>query len=292
MGQTRISDVALVFEGGGMRASYTSAFAIMLLENGLQFTNVYGNSAGSSNAVNYVSGDIRRARESFVEFAEDPNFGGIGTFLQHKGLFSAHYIYMESGLPGKRLEFDFESFAANPAKVTIAGFERDTGKTVYWTREDLSTLEDLMVRVQASSSLPFVMPPPFIEGKAHYDGGLGEGSGIMTPRAIGDGFEKYVVVCTRPKGYRKTEKLNKLYDILFWRRPHVRQALATRAVRYNKELDRLEQLEREGRAYVFYAEGQQVKSDERDVSALTQNFERGYAQAQHERDALVRFLGV
>lgn len=287
-----INDVALVFEGGGMRASYTSALAIVLLENGINITNVYGNSAGSSNTVNYVSGDIRRTRESFVEFADDPNFGGIDTFLQHKGIFNAQYIYQESGRPGNRLEFNFDSFAANPARATIAGFERDTGKTVYWTRDEMTTLDDLMVRVRASSSLPIAMPAPVIDGVAYYDGGLGEGSGIMVPRAEADGFEKLLMVCTRPRGYRKQEKNSALLNALLWRRPHVREALATRAQRYNEQLDYLDQLEREGRAYVFYSEGQEVESGERSVQKLIENHERGYAQAQRELEPIATFLGL
>lgn len=43
-----INDVALIFEGGGMRASYTAGAVVTLLENNLNFGDVYGISAGSS----------------------------------------------------------------------------------------------------------------------------------------------------------------------------------------------------------------------------------------------------
>ena len=54
---TRISDTALIFEGGGMRASLTSAMAVVLLNEGLSFDWVAGISAGASTAGNYFSGD-------------------------------------------------------------------------------------------------------------------------------------------------------------------------------------------------------------------------------------------
>ena len=72
-----INDVALIFEGGGMRASYTAGAVVTLLENNLNFGDVYGISAGSSHTVNYVSRDTVRAKMSFVDLVDDPEFGGL-----------------------------------------------------------------------------------------------------------------------------------------------------------------------------------------------------------------------
>ena len=55
-----VPDVALVFEGGGMRAAYTSAVVVALVEAGLVFPFVAGISAGASNTVNYLTGDAWR----------------------------------------------------------------------------------------------------------------------------------------------------------------------------------------------------------------------------------------
>lgn len=287
---SNISDVALIFEGGGMRASYTSGFVNVLLENELYFNHIYGVSAGSSNGVNYLSRDKERAKASFTDFAADPKFGNTRTFLTGRGLFNARYIYQESGRPEGVLPFNYSAFESNPANLTIEGFDRDTGKTIYWRRNDCSTLDDLMLRVRASSSLPFFMPPAEVDGHACYDGGLGEGSGIMVPCAEADGFERFVVVCTRPKGYRKQYESSSLVDAFFWRRPYVQDAIKTRAKRYNEQLNRLLDLEAQGRAFVFYSEGQQVESDERDIAVLHANYQRGYEQARRELDALTRFL--
>lgn len=287
---SNINDTALVFEGGGMRASYTSAFVNVLLENEIYFNDVYGVSAGSSNGVNYLARDKKRTKASFTTFAADPDFGSIGTFLTGKGIFSAKYIYQESGKPNGVLPYNFSAFESNPANLIIEGFDRDNGKTLYWKKKDCATLDDLMLRVRASSSLPFVMPPAEIDGRACYDGGLGEGSGIMVPRAEADGFERFVVVCTRPKGYRKNERSNSLINAFFWRRPYVQDALKTRARRYNEQLDRLLDLEASGRAFVFYAEGQQVESGERNVEILEANYARGYEQAQQGLEGLTAFL--
>ena len=70
--KNNVFDTALIFEGGGMRASYTAAVANILLENEIYFDNVYGLSAGSSNTVNYISRDIDRTKRSFVDLVDDP----------------------------------------------------------------------------------------------------------------------------------------------------------------------------------------------------------------------------
>ena len=291
--ESNVFDTALVFEGGGMRASYTCAFAIALLEEGIYVNDVYGLSAGASNAVNYVSRDIERTRRSFVEVVEDPEFGGVRTMLAGKGYFSAHHIYQETGYEDGFLPFDLETFNTNPAHVTIEAFERDTGRSVYWTKDDLHVLDALMLRVRASSTLPFFMPSPEVDGQHYYDGGLGEGAGFLLPRAARDGFKRFVIVRTRPRGYRKqrpTGLMDGLVRRHFHRHPEVVRALEDRWARYNLVANRIDRLEDEGAAYVFYADGMQVESGETDYAKLLGNFETGYAQAREELPALKRFL--
>lgn len=88
-------DVALIFEGGGMRNSYTAPVVVELLARNLNFGRVYGISAGSSHTVNYLVRDPSRARASFVELVKHPRFGGWGSFLAGHGYFNGPYLYEE-----------------------------------------------------------------------------------------------------------------------------------------------------------------------------------------------------
>ena len=115
------ANTVLMFEGGGMRASYTAAMASLLLEQNITFGHVCGISAGSSHTVNYLSGDIWRTRASFTDLVMEPEFGGAKTFAQGKGMFSAHWIYEEAGLPEGVLPFNFEAFA--PKTQLLAQFK-------------------------------------------------------------------------------------------------------------------------------------------------------------------------
>ena len=84
-------DVALIFEGGGMRNSYTAPMVVELLARNLNFGCVYGISAGSSHTVNYLVRDATRARASFVELVKYPRFGGWGSFVRGTGYFNSPY---------------------------------------------------------------------------------------------------------------------------------------------------------------------------------------------------------
>lgn len=288
--ESNVFDTALIFEGGGMRASYTCAMANALLEAGIFFDHVYGVSAGSSNAVNYVSRDTNRTRASFLDIVDEPGFSGWKYFLTHRGWFNAHNIYQEMCDVNGALPFDMDAFLRNPAQVTISGIERDTGRTRFWTKDDMSTLGDVMTHVRASSTLPIVMPPLKIDGRYCYDGGLGEGNGILIPKAMEDGFERFFIVRTRPKGFRKPEKVSPAVRRFFWHRPYMQKALNGWGPGYNEMCDMAEQLEEEGRAIVVYAEDVTAENNTIDSSVLRQNYEAGYRQAQRDLPRWKEFL--
>ena len=288
-----VTDTALVFEGGGMRASYTSGLLVALLEAEIHLPWVGGISAGSSNTCNFVSRDPWRARHSFTDFAADPRFGDWRTFVRGQGLFNAQYIYEETGLPGAALPFDWETFTANPAAVRIGAFNATRGEHVYWGRQDLPTLTDLMVRVRASSTMPVVMPPVTIDGEVYVDGALGPSGGIPLDAAQADGYEKFLVVLTRGRDYVKTPSRSDWYVRRHFRRlPSVAEALRQRPAHYNAAREQLWELERAGAAYVFAPEAMPVSNGTRDVARLRASHEAGLAQARRELPAIREFLGL
>ena len=286
-----ITDTALIFEGGGMRASYTAGVVVTLLEAGLRFADVYGISAGSSHTVNYISGDIWRSKESFVDFIPYWKTGGLWSFLLRKGYFNARYIYQEACMPGEKLVFDFDSFCANPARAHIEAFDAETGETAYWTKADMPDLYTLMTLVRASSTMPWFMPPVVLGGHAYYDGGIGDSWGIPLAQARRDGYNKFFVVRTQERGYRKTpDKHSAVTRALFPRKRILAERLLTRWRFYNEILDELDALERAGKAIVFCPERMAVKSTTTRGAPLEASYAAGYAQAQRELPGWLAFL--
>lgn len=292
-----IVDAALVFEGGGMRASYTAAVVVALLENGFDFAKAYGVSAGSSHVGNYVSRDPVRAKAAFTTFVTLPRFGGWGSFLRGTGYFNGPYLYEgiaeELAGTGDELEFAWESFCENPADVHIEAFDWETGETVAWTKADMPTLHDLMVRVRASSTMPIFMPPTEVDGRTYMDGGLGTSWGIPLTAAQADGYERFFIVRTQPKVYRKAplgKAAQATFRAVFRKHPLVAERTIERWQHYNELLDRIDGLERSGAAYVFYPHEMPVTNRTTDLSALERAFSAGAAQAASELEAWHRFL--
>ncbi len=286
-----VPDVALVFEGGGMRAAYTSAVVVALIEAGLVFPFVAGISAGASNTVNYLTGDAWRARASFTTFAADPNFGGWRTFVRGQGLFNSDYIYRRTSAPDEALPYNYQAFLDHPAEFSITGFRARDGATVRWGRAETETQQHLMSFVQASSTMPVIMPPVDIDGDLYVDGALGGTGGIPIDAARAAGYRKMVVVLTQERSYTKKPLTNPwFYRRHFRRHPAVADALLSRWSRYNSTRDELFELERAGEVYVFAPDRMDISNGERNVARLQAAHERGLAQAARELPAIREFV--
>ena len=290
---TRIEDTALIFEGGGMRASLTSAMVVTLLGAGLSFEWVAGISAGASNTVNYLSGDAWRARRSFVEFAADEQFGGLRYFARGQGMFNAEYIYQKAGGPNEALPFDWDAFQSSTGDMRIIGFNAESGDDVVWSKKDTPHIDDLMVRVRASSTMPGLMPPVHLNGHVYVDGAMGEDGGIALSQAQREGFEKFVIVLTQERTYRKApQRFPAVYRGIFRKYPALADALLTRWKRYNETREQIFALEEEGKAHVFAPERMPVDNSTRDLSRLAAAHRMGLSQAQRELPVIREFLGV
>ncbi len=289
---TRIDDTALIFEGGGMRASVTSGMVVTLLEAGLSFDWVAGISAGATNTANYLSRDARRARRSFVEFSADEQFGDLRTFARGQGLFNAEYIYQNSGGPDQALPYDWEAFLSNPGDLRVIAFDAESGEDVVWSKSDMPHMDDLMVRVRASSTMPILMPPVHLDGHVYVDGAMGADGGIALSQAQREGFEKFVIILTQERTYAKEpQRFPGFYRNWFRRYPALADALLTRWRRYNETRERVFELEREGKAYVFAPERMPVGNGTRDLSRLAAAHRMGLSQSRRELPAIREFVG-
>ncbi|MDR2896850.1 MAG: patatin family protein [Propionibacteriaceae bacterium] len=288
---SNILDTALIFEGGGMRGSYTAAVVALLLRQELFFDYVAGISAGSSHTANYLARDATRARQSFVDFADDPKFGSWKTWIEGKGMFNSHYIYEETCLPGGPLPYDFDSFWANPARFKIGAFDIELGQTVYRGRDQILTKPELMSWVRASSTMPLVMPEVTIDGRAFVDGAIGSGGGIPLDIAEQDGFQRFFVVMTRPRDYVKPPtKAAAFFRHHYRHQPSVAEGLIKRAENYNRTRASLLELEAAGQALLFFPDRIDVANGTRSVPALLAAYQSGWDQSIRQLPNWLAFL--
>ncbi|KAA9394930.1 patatin family protein [Kocuria coralli] len=290
---SNVTDTALIFEGGGMRGSYTAGAVTTLLGAGIHIDWVGGISAGATHTANYLTRDAARARRTFVEFSRDPQFGNLRTFARGQGLFNAEYIYEHASLPDASLPFDYGTFQANPARYRIGAFNASTGEQVYFSRADLHSQADLMTQVRASSSMPVLMPPVHYRGSVWVDGALGPTGGIAIDAARADGYEKFLVILTRERDYIKQgERFAAIYRRRFRDHPAVVEALDARPANYNRTREELYDLQESGQAMIFTPDRMPVSNGERRLPRLQAAYAAGYLQAQRELPRWKEFLGI
>lgn len=283
-------DTALIFEGGGMRNSYTAPMISKLVAEEVQFGWVGGVSAGAVHALNFASRDGERARKGLTDFVSERDFGGLRSLVRGTGYLNGQFIYEEYG---DVLPFDFDTFRLTTEEVHVEAVRADTGETRVWTRADLNTPEDVNVAARASSTLPVLMKMRVIDGAPYVDGALGASGGLLIDAARTAGYSRFLVVLTRPRDYVKgPEKRERVMRRILRKTPKVVDAMVARPELYNAAKQQIVAEEQAGNAYVFYPEAMRVDSTEMDVGKLRANYDAGRKQVERDWPAIRQFLGA
>lgn len=222
-------DCGLVLEGGGMRGVYTSGVLDYFMEQGLEFSSVYGVSAGALGGANYVSRQQKRGVVTFIKYKHDERYAGIQHLLKTGDYFNSEFVYGE--IPQKLNPVDYDAFTSNPTRLYVVVANVETGKAEYIHLTDLRTQMDYL---RASASLPFLSAPVEIDGKLYLDGGTCDS--IPLAKSQEDGNKKNVVVLTQHRSYRKGfNKAMPAARVLYHNYPQFVQAMADRHIMYNRQ---------------------------------------------------------
>ena len=236
----------LVLEGGAMRGLFTAGVLDVLMERGVRFDGMIGVSAGACFGCNYKSGQVGRAIRYNRRFARDPRYCSWVSLLKTGDLFGGDFCYRE--LPTALDVFDAAAFAANPMEFHVVATDCATGNAVY-RRLDRAD-ESAFKWIRASASMPIVSRPVAIDGHEYLDGGLSDGIPLRYFESIG--YERNLVVTTRPHGYRKFPKKSiGLVKPLLRRYPAIYAALKSRYVWYNAALEYIDSRVAAGKAVLI-----------------------------------------
>ena len=271
----KFKHTALVLEGGGMRGVFTSGVLDWMIDHDITFPYLVGVSAGSSNALSYAAHQRGRGKYIFADLQVERHYLGMRNIWKHHSIMDMDLLYRE--LPETIWPYDYAAYRTNPMRVESVATDCLTGEAVYLEeKEDSTRIIDI---VRASSSLPFVCPIAHVDGQPMLDGGIADS--IPLQHALDQGYEHAIVVLTRHKGYRKEEKEVKIPRFIYARYPKLREAIRTRAVRYNKQVELVEQLEREGRITVIRPDHPvEVARIETDLNKMNKLYQHGFEVAE------------
>ena len=269
--------VGMILEGGGQRGIFTSGVLDYLMEKKLEVPYVIGVSAGACNAVDYVSGQILRTKECMLDAQLDYELYGVKTMVKTKYFMNMDLIFDQ--FPNHDYPFDFKAYVKSPTRCLLTVTNCLTGRAEFI--EEYKDRERMMAACRASSSLPFASPMVEVDGVPMMDGGIADS--VPIKKAIADGFDHNIVILTRRKGYYKKEgnsstvRLAKLY---YHRYPNLAKALMQRGHVYNREMDLIDRLEKQGKVFVIRPEMPCVSRTERDLEKLEDFYWHGYEEAE------------
>ncbi len=243
-----LENTALVLEGGGMRGMFSAGVFEAFLQHELTFPYITAVSAGACNILSYMSHQPMRTRKIIENYVGTKPYFSVNNYLKTGSLFGWDFIF--DTLPKKLLPFDYETYANYPGELHVGTTDIKTGEAVWHYNK---RAEIAFESVIASASLPFLAPIVNIDNRPLLDGAIV--SPIPIDKAIEAGYEKFVVVLTRNEGYRKKGSVPKLLLKAWYSQyPKLWEAMQNRPNLYNEQLERIEQMERDGKVIIIRPE--------------------------------------
>lgn len=277
----------LVLEGGGMKGIYTAGVLDLFLDKGLEFSSVYGVSAGACNLCSYLSKQRGRTRDVSIDYLDSKRYCSLESLLFTGDLLNVSMCYHT--IPDYLYPFDHETFGQYEGKAYSVATNLETGQAEYLRLRDMK--EDID-KVRASASLPLAARTVRIDGKPYLDGGLSDS--IPIQKAVLDGNRKNVVVMTKEIGFRRQPidpvQLS-LIKVRYAKYPKVAELMANRHIAYNECLDYIQRLENKGQIFVIRPQKlSQVRRIERDKERMRALYEEGYGDAEARYEELLSYL--
>ena len=280
----------LVLEGGGMKGIFTAGVLDFLLDKKILFSSVYGVSAGACHMTSYIAGQRGRAFDISVDYLDTRWYCGIPSLVTTGNLFNTDVAY--SLIPNDLNPFDNEAYEKYEGSAYAVVTDVETGKADYLRIK--SCRGKNMDRIRASASLPLVARMVEIDGKKYLDGGLSDA--IPLERSIMSGNDKNLVVITKEVGYVRTPipaaELAML-KVRYAGYPNVWKLMRNRDIRYNRQLQHVLDMEKEGKAFVLRPQHKSnTKRIDKNPDHLKELYYEGYAEAEKNYDRLMAYLNA
>lgn len=270
----------VLFEGGTFRAVFSCGVMDALLDREIMFPYCIGVSAGSADSASYISKQRGRNLRVLEQYRNDKRYLGRRNLLKEKSMFGIQFVFRD--IPNIHDPFDMETFQSYEGQYVIVTTDAETGKTVYFHKEDVDDQFDVF---HATCALPVMLPPAKIGGREYFDGGLS--NPIPIDKMLRDGNEKALIVLTRPKGYQKSCRRSDIIAARMMEKkyPVISREICNRYKKYNRSVKLCEKLESEGKAVIIRPDGP-VESLEKNVDTLRATWQQGYDKAMENMDRI------
>ncbi len=276
--------VGLVLEGGGMRAMFTAGVLDVFLTENVQVDGIVAVSAGVLFGVNYPAKQYGRALRYNKKYLNDKRYMGWHSLLTTGNIVNKDFAFYE--LPFTLDPFDAETFRQSKIDFYATLTNVQTGKAEYVKLDDVFNEMEVL---RATSAMPFVSKMVEINGQYYLDGGIADSIPLKKCQALG--YDKIIVVLTRPLEYRKKTTPSWIFNLFYRDYPHLVEKLKTRYQNYNDTVEEIIRLNNNKDIFVIRPSHHlPISRIEKDVEKVQAMYDLGITDAKREMAALKAFL--
>ena len=277
--------VGLVLEGGGMRALFTAGVLDALLDvKELNIDGIVGVSAGALFGANYVSGQKERAIRYNKKYARDKRYMGLYSWITTGNAVNEEFAFYE--IPFKLDVFDQEKFKQSKIDFHVVMTNIENGQAEYILIEDVF---EQMEYLRATSALPFASKIIEINGKKYLDGGISDSIPIDYCESLG--YDKIILILTRPEDAHKNDKLSFLYKLVYRKYPNLVERLINMGKDYEIVLKKIKDLENKNKIFVIRPpQVLKIGRLEKNEDKIQNVYDIGLNTGKKEIDNLLKYL--
>ncbi len=277
--------VGLVLEGGGMRALFTAGVLDALLDvKELNIDGIVGVSAGALFGVNYVSGQKERAIRYNKKYARDKRYMGLYSWITTGNAVNKEFAFYE--IPFKLDVFDQEKFKESKIDFHVVMTNIENGQAEYILIEDVF---EQMEYLRATSALPFASKIIEINGKKYLDGGISDSIPIDYCESLG--YDKIILILTRPEDAHKNDKLSFLYKLVYRKYLNLVERLINMGKDYEIVLKKIKDLENKNKIFVIRPpQVLKIGRLEKNEDKIQNVYDIGLNTGKKEIDNLLKYL--
>ena len=229
-----------------MRGAHSAGVLEGLSHGKQEFDVVLGSSAGACTVAFWVADQHHMYTRIWGNYLHDDQFIRYRYLVMPGPVMNLDYLLYE--VFGRHEPLDIDRIHNSKTDFFITVTHCETGKTHYLhNKNKIDVLEALL----AGAAMPLAYPlPVWYQGQPFADGGIA--GSIPVQKAIDEGCDEFIIILTRPQGFRK-KRVSPLPwpRYLFRKYPGLVESLRQRHHRYNQQLEHVAQLEHEGKAIVI-----------------------------------------
>ena len=270
-----------------MRGMFTTGVLDVFMDEDIKIDGIIGVSAGALFGPNFYSKQRSRALRYNKRFCRDPRFISFWSFLFTGNLVSRKFAFYD--VTYKHDVFDDETFKKNNKGYYATCTNVETGKAEYLEMKNVYNGLEIL---RASSAIPFVSKIVKIDGKKYLDGGIADSIPLLQAEKMG--YDKIILILTRPIEYRKKPLDEKMLKLIKWRYkkyPEFIKAMEHRHEMYNQTVEMILEKEQKGEIFVIRPNVPiTLGTIEKDPEKLQEVYDIGFAQGQKQIYELKEYL--